>query len=297
MNFDPYELRVYYAKSKPLPAAGESFQTKLVKTTISPTGILVVSFCTPQKLNSMTFRAVLELFITLEHATRDPRVKVMVLTGEGRAFTAGANIGDIMSKLSIAEPKIRDLYLGYCDAGKGHVSYKGVYEDDFAMAGLILRLLEFPKPLFAAVNGLAIGMGTTMLPYFDYVVAWEGSQFRMPFSLMGISPELGSSIVMTQFRNELVFATPFNAQRALNGGLIHEVSPTPEGTVSACVKLATELIADNRVPGIECCKRIHNFRQSNALERENDVINKAMASDYAREQLMRTQPSLRQAKM
>jgi len=108
----------------------------------------------------------------LGEADRDPAVRVVLLSAEGDAFCSGANLKGVQHGL---------LSQGY---------------EQSALARLLRRLTTFEKPLVAAVHGLAIGGGTTLLLHCDFVYAAEGTRFQMPFAKLGLVPEFGSSYLL-----------------------------------------------------------------------------------------------------
>jgi enoyl-CoA hydratase/carnithine racemase len=122
----------------------------------------------PAKLNAFTAEGYRVLRAQLDAAAVDPNVAVCVLTGRGRAFSAGVDL-DAMSR-------------------PGGSVELGVDFDP-----LLERLASFPKPLVAAVNGLAVGFGATLLLHCDLVVVDDDAQIRMPFVSLGTCAEAGSS--------------------------------------------------------------------------------------------------------
>jgi enoyl-CoA hydratase/carnithine racemase len=122
----------------------------------------------PQKLNAFTAEGYRALKARLDAAAADPDVAVCVLTGRGRAFSAGVDLTEMSRPGGSAE-------LG----------------TDFDP--LLQCLARFPKPLVAAVNGLAVGFGATLLLHCDLVVVDETAEIRMPFVSLGTCAEAGSS--------------------------------------------------------------------------------------------------------
>ena len=129
------------------------------------------------------------------------------LSAEGDAFCSGANLKGIQPS---------------------------VLTDDYAqsaLARLLRRLTTFGKPLVAAVHGLAIGGGTTLLLHCDFVYAAEGTRFQMPFTKLGLVPEFGSSYLFPlnagmRLASELVLlGEQFDAETAQRAGLVTAVEP------------------------------------------------------------------------
>jgi enoyl-CoA hydratase/carnithine racemase len=108
-------------------------------------------------------------------------------------------------------------------------------------------LLEFPKPLIAAVKGNAVGVGTTMLLHCDVVIASPSAKFSMPFASLGLVPEAGSSylfpLLVGYQRAAKIFFTgeSFDAKSAREMGLVAEIAPDP---LSAALELAKKIAAN-----------------------------------------------------
>lgn len=158
----------------------------------------------------------------LAEADRHPDVRVVLLSAEGDAFCSGANLKGIQPSL------LTDDYA------------------QSALARLLQRLTRFDKPLVAAVHGLAIGGGTTLLLHCDFVYAAEGTRFQMPFAKLGLVPEFGSSYLLPlnagmRLASELVLlGEPFDAATALRAGLVTSVEP-PEGLMQRAWQTAHAL--------------------------------------------------------
>lgn len=133
-----------------------------------------LTFDRPERLNAFTSEGYRDLRLALERISVDDATRVGVLTGRGRAFSAGADRSLLGDQVSAADRQ---------RAG-----------DEFTM--LLEVLGGFEKPLFAAVNGLAVGIGCTMLLYCDVVVVAQTARLRMPFTELGIVPEAGSSALL-----------------------------------------------------------------------------------------------------
>jgi enoyl-CoA hydratase/carnithine racemase len=104
-------------------------------------------------------------------AADDPRVAVVVLTGTGRAFSSGTDVVEMAAHAAGEDvPRGRHGFLGFID-----------------------QLAAFPKPFVCAVNGLALGIGATLLGYADLVFMSTDARVRCPFTALGVAPEAGSS--------------------------------------------------------------------------------------------------------
>jgi enoyl-CoA hydratase/carnithine racemase len=188
--------------------------------------IMSAAFARPEKKNAITgamYEALIEAF---EAAERDPAVGALVLSGKGGVFTAGNDIGD---------------FLGLASRGSG----------DFPAWRFVSKLAEFEKPLIAAIDGLAIGVGTTLCFHCDLVYATPEARFQMPFVNLGLVPEAGSSLLAPQRFGRakaaefLLLAEPFGAQQAVTLGLVNAVLSQSELIAHAMGK-AAELAAKPR---------------------------------------------------
>ena len=129
--------------------------------------VLRIQFNRPEKKNAMTSDMYSTVAALLNAAAKDDETRVVLLHGAGDAFCAGNDLGDFL--------------------------HHPLKSDDSPQARFVSALLEFDKPLIAAVHGVAIGGGTTMLSHFDFVYAAEHTRFQMPFVNLALVPELGTS--------------------------------------------------------------------------------------------------------
>jgi enoyl-CoA hydratase/carnithine racemase len=168
----------------------------------------VIRFNRPEKMNAITGDMYAGLTSALNEAAGDFGVRTVVITSEGDHFTAGNDIKDFM-----ANP---------------------LTEESSDVARFLAALLEFPKPLIAAVKGNAIGVGTTMLLHCDIVIAAPNTNFSMPFTSLGLVPEAGSSKLFPELvgyqRAARIFLTgdSFSADEAKEMGLVESISADPE---------------------------------------------------------------------
>jgi enoyl-CoA hydratase/carnithine racemase len=171
-------------------------------------GVCIVTLNRPEKKNAFNLRMTSDLALAVRAADADDSVRVLVVTGSGSDFSAGADMA---------------LFAGSPDP---------VPEDELYEPGRLHELFfAFSKPCIAAVNGRAIGMGVTMLPAFDMVYAARSATFLTPFVRLGLVAELGSSfslprLIGRQRTNELMLrARPIDAETALAWGLVARIFP------------------------------------------------------------------------
>ena len=168
----------------------------------------VIRFNRPEKMNAITRDMYAGLTSALNDAAGDFGVRTVVITSEGDHFTAGNDIKDFM-----ANPPT---------------------EESSDVARFLASLLEFPKPLIAAVKGNAVGVGTTMLLHCDIVIASPNTSFSMPFTSLGLVPEAGSTKLFPELvgyqRAARIFMTgdPFTADEAKEMGLVETITSDPE---------------------------------------------------------------------
>ncbi len=193
-------------------------------------GILTITLDRPEKLNAYTTQMGQEIGVALDRADRDDDVRVVIFTGAGRGYCAGADISDG----------------GSVSAGSG-MERKGL-----PPGGIGQRLFESHKPLIAAIHGAAIGVGTTMTLPMDIRVCAEGSRFGFVFTRRGLVPEAGSAwflprIVGLPKALEWVYAgKTVTADEALAAGLVTAVVP-PDQLLERARAIARE-IAQNTSP-------------------------------------------------
>ena len=182
--------------------------------------ILIISFNRPDKMNAITRSMYAGLSQSLNDAAGDFGIRCVIITSEGDHFTSGNDIGDFMSNPPT--------------------------ESDSDVAKFLGAILEFPKPLLAAVKGNAIGVGTTMLLHCDVVIASPDACFSMPFTSLGLVPEAGSSMLFPNLvgyqRAAQIFMTgePFSAEQAQEMGLVATVS---EDSLAEAMRIAKKIAA------------------------------------------------------
>jgi enoyl-CoA hydratase/carnithine racemase len=180
--------------------------TEITSTRVGQTQ--VIRFNRPEKMNAITRDMYAGLTSALNEAAGDFGVRAVVITSEGEHFTAGNDIKDFMSNPPT--------------------------EESSDVARFLASLLEFPKPLIAAVKGNAIGVGTTMLLHCDIVIASPNANFSMPFTSLGLVPEAGSSKLFPELvgyqRAARIFMTgdSFSADEAKEMGLVETITADPE---------------------------------------------------------------------
>lgn len=136
--------------------------------------VRVLTLDRPEKLNAFCGDLYDALYDAFTAAADDPGVAVVVLTGSGRAFSAGQDLGEML-----APPTRPD--------GR-----------PYGFTGLVEAVSGFPKPLVAAVNGLGVGLGMTILAHCDLVLIADTARLRAPFAALGVVPEAASSVLFPE---------------------------------------------------------------------------------------------------
>jgi enoyl-CoA hydratase/carnithine racemase len=188
-------------------------------------------------------------------AAEDPDVAVVLLTGAGRAFSAGNDLKEMQAR--ITEPEM---------ANQGS-----------HFTTMIDALTNFPKPLICAVNGVGVGIGTTILGYADLVFMSSTARLKCPFTSLGVAPEAASSYLLPQLIGRqnaawlLMSSEWVSAQEALAMGMVWKVCE-PDDLLDEARKHA-EILAGRSIPSLIAVKQsiVEPIRAdiSAATEREN----------------------------
>jgi enoyl-CoA hydratase/carnithine racemase len=211
-----------------------SFET--IRTDLAE-GVLTITLDRPDRLNAFTHRMRDELIAAFDAADSDDDVRAVIVTGAGRAFCAGADLEAGGSTFDVATRTPHTFEDGSPRDGGGEVS---------------LRIYESTKPVIAAINGPAVGVGITMTLPMDVRLAVEGAKIGFVFTRRGIVPEAASSyflprlVGISRAMEWVVTGRVFLAEEALAGGLVRSVHPAGE-LMAAAHALARE-IADNTAP-------------------------------------------------
>src|SRR3954463_13933215 len=200
-------------------------------------GVLTITLDRPDRLNAFTPTMAREVIAAFDRADADDDVRVIIVTGAGRGFCAGADLA----------------------AGDGTFDYRDSsgaearLEDARDGGGLVkLRIFESKKPVIAAVNGPAVGVGVTMTLAMDVRMASDQARFGFVFARRGLVPEAASSwflprvVGIGQAMEWVMTGRVFPANEALAGRLVRSVHP-PDELLPAARALALE-VAENTSP-------------------------------------------------
>ncbi|HEY0105154.1 MAG TPA: enoyl-CoA hydratase [Rhizomicrobium sp.] len=229
--------------------------------------ILRVELNRPAQKNAMTAAMYIGLAEAFDDAGKDEAVRVVLWQGAGDAFCAGNDIRDFL----------------------GNPPRPGA----LPQARLMDALIAFDKPVVAAVQGAAIGGGTTMLTHCDFVVAGESAKFQLPFVNLGLVPEFGSSFSLPARIGHLraaelvLLGEMFGAARAMELGLVTRV--VPDATLLETAAAIARKLAARPAGALQACKRL--IKQSSigglreAMDTENREFIARLQSAEAKEAL------------
>jgi enoyl-CoA hydratase/carnithine racemase len=227
--------------------------------------ILRVELNRPTKRNAMTSAMYLGLADIFSQAAKDEQIRVVLWHGAGDSFCAGNDIEDFLKN----------------PPGPG----------ESPQARLMGALLDFDKPLVAAVQGAAIGGGTTMLLHCDFVYAGESAKFQMPFINLALVPEFGSSCAISARIGHLraaeliLLGSPFDGKRAAELGLVTQV--VPDQSLLATATETARKLAAKPAGALQAGKRLMKlpFREQikAAMKSENEEFSRQVRSEDAKE--------------
>jgi enoyl-CoA hydratase/carnithine racemase len=196
--------------------------------------ILRVQFNRPTKKNAMTSAMYIAMADLLNNAAKDDSVRVVLWHGAGDSFCAGNDLEDFLKN----------------PIGPG----------DSPQSRLIEALINFDRPIVAAVHGFAIGGGTTMLTHCDFVYAGESAKFQMPFINLALVPEFGTSysiparIGYLRAAELIQLGQPFDAKHAMELGLVTQV--VPDQRLLATATATAQKLAEKPAEALQACKRL-----------------------------------------
>lgn len=172
---------------------------------LNPDGVFTLQISRPEKKNALTQNMYKAMAEGIKAADQHSDVKVILIRGTDNCFTSGNDVNDFVKAT---------------DAGVERPSVQ------------FMRAIAFArKPVIAAVGGMAIGIGTTLLLHCDLVYASEDAFLQLPFTNLGLCPEAGSSLLLAQIVGHqraselLLLGERFTAQKAMDYGIVNEVLP------------------------------------------------------------------------
>jgi enoyl-CoA hydratase/carnithine racemase len=206
--------------------------------------ILRVTVNRPAKKNAMTSAMYIALAEAINEAAKDDEIRVVIWDAAGDSFSAGNDVEDFLKN----------------PPGPG----------ESPQARLGEALLNLDKPVIAAVKGIAIGGGTTLLSHCDFVYAGESSKFKLPFVDLGLVPEFGSSWSLPARSGYLraaelfMLGQSFKAELAAEIGLVTRVVPDSE--LSATATETAEKLAAKPIGALRAIKKLLKSSQREQIE-------------------------------
>lgn len=231
-------------------------------------GVLTISMNKPQKLNGWTTQMMAAYAVAFEKASLDDDTKAVIFTGEGDYYSAGVNLGGVLTIMS--PKKLHRLIVEHNE-------------------NLFDRFLTFPKPILVATNGPAIGASVTSATLCDGIIASDTSTFSTPFAALGISPEGCSSIQFAKLMGEATAQRMLGAEgwkptakEALDAGLIQWAVPKEQLQVEA-QKIAQFWVQESRKRTILGNGKLSELQAVNARESQ-ELANRFLGADFLKGQ-------------
>jgi len=205
-------------------------------------GVAIIRLNRPGQLNAMNEQLMRDVIQACTLITENPSVRAAVITGAGRAFSAGGDVQEIK---------------------QGYGGEIGFLAHMHLVNNMILALAELSKPLIAAVNGVATGMGMNTALCADIILAAEDARFSQIFGKIGLVPDSGGSYLLARLiglakAKELIFSSRIiEAQEAQTLGLVNRIIPSDE-LLPEALALAETLAQGPTFAMITAKKMIHN---------------------------------------
>ena len=209
-------------------------------------GIFTITLNRPDRMNAFTGQMMLEMIAAFDEADANDEVRAVIVTGSGeRAFCAGADLGAGADTFNYEERADRDSPV---DAdGNVDWSHRGARDGG---GQLTLRIFNCKKPVIDAINGAAVGIGSTMTLPMDVRLASDTARFGFVFARRGIVPEAASSwflprlVGISQALQWCYEGNVFGAEEAQAGGLVQAIH-APDALIPAARALATKMTAES----------------------------------------------------
>lgn len=228
-------------------------------------GILRVQFNRPARKNALTANMYASVAELLNAAANNAQVRAVLLHGAGDSFTAGNDLEDFLRNPPKPGESVQERF--------------------------VTALINFEKPVIAAVHGATVGSGTTMLAHCDFVYAAESTRFQLPFVNLAVVPELGTSFLFPAqlgyiaAAELLLLGLPFDARRAAELGLVTRV--VSDDRLLATAMETAQILASKPAGALQASKRLlkqwSREHTELAVRVETEEFAARVRSDEARE--------------
>jgi enoyl-CoA hydratase/carnithine racemase len=235
-----------------------------IKTELAD-GVFRIEIARPEKKNALTAEMYQALADSLAAAEADPAARVILISGAGGNFTAGNDLVDFLDQ----PPK----------------------DENAPVFRFLKGFANLAKPFVAAVEGVAVGVGTTILLHCDLVYAGASARFALPFANLGLTPEAASSLLLplrvghARAAEMLMLGEVFSAQTALEAGIVNAVLPDGQvldHALERCRKLITQPAASLRLTK-QLMKRAQQALIRETMSTEGEIFRQRLASPEAKE--------------
>jgi enoyl-CoA hydratase/carnithine racemase len=217
-------------------------------TTAVDDGLFILTLNRPNRMNAFTPLMMREMCAAFDAADADDAVRAVIVTGAGRAFCAGADLGCGAATFDYAARGGKDgVGSPIREDGSVDWDHEGVRDNG---GRLTLRIFACKKPVIGAINGAAVGIGATMQLPMDFRLASDTARFGFVFARRGIVPEAASSwflprlVGIGQALDWCYSGRVFDAAEALKGGLVRSLH-APDDLLPAARALAKELTSES----------------------------------------------------
>jgi enoyl-CoA hydratase/carnithine racemase len=236
----------------------------------SSDGVQTIRFNRPDKKNAITAQMYQALADAIDTANGDDNIRCILFLGQPGAFTAGNDIADF-----------------------AQIAMSGGKRSSMAVFEFLERMIMAKKPMVAGVDGLAIGVGTTMLMHCDHVIASTVASFRTPFVDLGLIPEAGSSLFAPRLMGHhkafwlLAMGAKFSSDQAKEAGFVNQIFRSEELETRA-IEIAQSIAAKPPV-ALEISRKLIRGDRSDILARmreEAEIFGQRLQSDEAKQAFM-----------
>jgi enoyl-CoA hydratase/carnithine racemase len=228
--------------------------------------VLTLTLNRPEKMNAITRAMYKALADGLNSAAADPNCAAVVIQANGDHFTAGNDIYDFLN-----DPPL---------------------EEGSEVWQFIKAAHDFPKVLIAAVQGNAVGIGSTMVMHCDFVYAAPSTRFRMPFVNLGLVPEFGASYLFPKVIGQrlaaelLLLGREFTAHEAQKWQIINEVADDPKARAHEIALEISKQPPNALVQAKQLMKSVDHEKLNVIMSAEGELFQKALTSEEAQSAFM-----------